>query len=62
MTSKYFYETQKNFTLIQRLDERRQINEGKDCDLLIWNCSRLIQWIKSIDLKGLTFFNLGFIL
>jgi len=36
---------------VKRLDERRQINEGKDCDLLIWNCSRLIQWIKSIDLK-----------
>lgn len=36
---------------VKRLNERRQMNEGKDCDLLVWTCSRLIQWIKSIDLK-----------
>lgn len=36
---------------VKRLDERRQMSEGKDCDLLVWSCSRLLQWIKSIDLK-----------
>nr|CAB3257978.1 kazrin [Phallusia mammillata] len=36
---------------IQRLDERRQMCQSTDTDLLVWNNSRLIQWAKSIDLK-----------
>lgn len=35
----------------QRLDERRQMCQNMDTDLLVWNCSRLAEWIVSIDLK-----------
>ncbi|CAK8691010.1 unnamed protein product [Clavelina lepadiformis] len=35
----------------QRLDERRQMCQSCDTDLLVWNNTRLVQWAKSIDLK-----------
>uniref|UniRef100_H2YB27 SAM domain-containing protein n=1 Tax=Ciona savignyi TaxID=51511 RepID=H2YB27_CIOSA len=35
----------------QRLDERRQMCQSCDADLLVWNNARLVQWAKSIDLK-----------
>ncbi|XP_078488942.1 kazrin isoform X1 [Ciona intestinalis] len=35
----------------QRLDERRQMCQTRDTDVLVWNNARLIQWAKSVDLK-----------
>jgi len=34
---------------IKRLEERRRIND--DSDVLVWNSQRVMEWIKSIDLK-----------
>lgn len=49
------------FNFLQRLDERRQMCESSDTDLLVWNNSRLIQWVKSIDLKGTLLYRSNFL-
>lgn len=35
----------------QRLDDRRQMCNSNDTDLLVWSNARLMQWAKSVDLK-----------
>lgn len=37
---------------LQRLDDRRQMCQSCDADLVVWNNNRLIQWAKAVDLKG----------